>query len=175
MIDVDRLRREYDLSRRYTCSLYEDLSAADIRWRPAPKSSAIGWHLGHQAAVNHYMIRNLLDAEASLDPQLDALFDSANPEERRGNLPALATILDYRDTIAQRTHDRFDAIVSGERAAKQQLRQVLMPIMAAIINHEYQHDCWIREMRTALGHDKTDQVFSTMVVQLDGYWVLPLR
>ena len=173
IVDLNMLRDEYDLSRRYTQSLYEDLSTADLQWRPAPKSSAIGWHLGHQAAVNHYMIRNLLDAEASLDPQLDALFDSANPEEQRGDLPALATILDYRATIAQRTHARIDAIVTGERPASQQLQQALVPIIAALINHEYQHDCWIREMRTALGHDKADRVFSSRVVQLDGYWVLP--
>lgn len=174
MIDLNMLRDEYDLSRRYTQSLYEDLSVADIRWRPAPKSSAIGWHLGHQAAVTHYMLRNLLVAEASLHPQLDARFDSANPEEDRGDLPSLAVLLDYRDTIAQRTHAHLDAIAAGERPATRQLRQAVVPIMAALINHEYQHDCWIREMRTALGHDKADRVFSARVVQLDGYWVLPL-
>jgi hypothetical protein len=173
-MDLNMLRDEYDLARRYTQSLYEDLRESAIQWRPVPKSSAIGWHLGHQAAVNHYMIRNLLNAEASLDPQLDALFDSANPEEHRGDLPALATILYYRDIITQHTHAHIDAIVAGERPASQQLRQAIVPIMAAIINHEYQHDCWIREVRTVLGHDKTDHVFSTQVRQLDGYWMLPL-
>jgi len=172
--ELNTLRDEYDLSRRYTQSLYEDLSVADIGWRPVSKSSAIGWHLGHQAAVNHYMVRNLLNAEASLDRQLDALFDSANPEAHRGDLPALATILDYRNTIAHRTHARIDAIAAGKHPASQQLRQALVPILAAIINHEYQHDCWIREMRATLGYDKTDQVFSTRVVQLNGYWVLPV-
>ncbi|MCZ6873465.1 MAG: DinB family protein [bacterium] len=174
MMDLNMLRNEYDLSRRYSQSLYDDLSEADIQWRPRPKSSAIGWHLGHQAAVNHYMIRNLLDAEASLDPQLDARFDSANPEEKRGELPSLAVILAYRDTIAQRTHARIDAILAGERPATQQLLQAVVPILVSIINHEYQHDCWIREMRTALGHDQADSVFSTQVAQLSGYWVLRL-
>ena len=171
-MNLDTLREEYDLSRRYTRSLYEDLSEADIQWRPAPKSSAIGWHLGHQAAVNHYMTRNLLNAEASLDPQLDALFDSATPEENRGDLPSLAAILGYRDTIAQRTHARLDAIATAEHSAARQLRLLIAPIMVGIINHEYQHDCWIREMRARLGHDKADQVFSKRVVQLNGYWVL---
>lgn len=173
-MDLDTLRDEYDLSRRYTRSLYEDLSEADIQWRPAPKSSAIGWHLGHQAAVNHYMIRNLLNAEVSLDPQLDTLFDSATPEKRRGDLPSLAAILDYRDTIAQRTLARLDAIAAAEHPAARQLRQLIVPIMAGIINHEYQHDCWIREMRASLGHDKADQMFSKRVAQLNGYWVLQL-
>ena len=171
-MDLNILRNEYDLSRRYTQSLYADLSAADIHWRPAPKSSAIGWHLGHQAAVNHYMIRNLLDAEASLDPQLDVLFDSATPEEKRGELPSLAVIVDYRDAIAQRTYAHIDAILAGQRQATPQLLQAGAPILAAIINHEYQHACWIREMRAALGHDTADSVFSTQVVQLSGYWVL---
>lgn len=173
-MNLDTLREEYDLSRRYTQSLYEDLSEADIHWRPAPKSSAIGWHLGHQAAVNHYMTRNLLNAEVSLDPQLDALFDSATPEENRGDLPSLAAILDYRDTIAQRTHARLDAISAAAPPAAQQLQQIIVPIMAGIINHEYQHDCWIREMCATRGHDKADQVFSTRVMQLNGYWVLQL-
>lgn len=173
-MDIDILRHEYDLSRRYTESLYADLSEVDIHWRPAAKSSAIGWHLGHQAAVNHYMIRNLLDAEASLDPQLDALFDSANPEAQRGELPSLTTLLEYRNTIAQRTHARIDAILTGERPATQQLMQAGIPILAAIINHEYQHDCWIREMRAMLGHAKADSVFSTQVVQRNGYWVIRL-
>ena len=173
-MDLNMLRHEYDLSRRYSQSLYDNLSEADIQWRPRPKSSAIGWHLGHQAAVNHYMNRNLLDAEASLDPQLDARFDSASPEEKRGELPSLAVILAYRDTIAQRTHARIDAILAGERPATQQLLQAVVPILVSIINHEYQHDCWIREMRTALGHDQADSVFSTQVAQLSGYWVLQL-
>jgi hypothetical protein len=120
------------------------------------------------------MIRNLLDAEASLDPQLDARFDSASPEEKRGELPSLAVILAYRDTIAQRTHARIDAILAVERPATQQLLQAVVPILVSIINHEYQHDCWIREMRTALGHDQADSVFSTQVAQLSGYWVLRL-
>lgn len=172
MLNLNVLREEYDLARRYTQSLYDDLSAADMRWRPAPKSSAIGWHLGHQAAVTHYMLRNLLDAEASLDPQLDALFDSANPEERRGDLPSLDVLLDYRDAIARRTHAHLDTIAAGTRPATRQLRQVVVPILLTLINHEYQHDCWIREMRTALGHGKADRVLSSRVMERNGYWVL---
>ena len=45
-MDLNTLRNEYVLARRYTQSLYEGLSEADIQWRPSPKSSAIGWHLG---------------------------------------------------------------------------------------------------------------------------------
>ena len=86
------LRDEYDQARRYTHSLYADLSEADVQWRPAPKSSGIGWHLGHQAAINHFLLRNLLAAESSLNPQFDALFDASTPEEQRGHLPRSAPL-----------------------------------------------------------------------------------
>lgn len=173
-MDLEMLRDEYDLARRYTQSLYDGLPEADVLWRPEVKSSGIGWHLGHQAAVNHYMIRNLLDAEVSLNAAFDALFDSANPEEKRGTLPALVEITAYRDTVAERTHARIEAILTGERSAARQLAHVLGPILLSIIHHEYQHDCWIGEMRTMLGHGDLPEILSTRVQQMDGYWVLPL-
>jgi DinB superfamily len=67
-MNLEMLRDEYDQARRYTHSLYADLSEADMQWRPAPKSSGIGWHLGHQAAINHFLLRNLVAAESSLNP-----------------------------------------------------------------------------------------------------------
>jgi hypothetical protein len=173
-MDLEMLRDEYDLARHYTQSLYDGLPEANVLWRPAIQSSGIGWHLGHQAAVNHYMIRNLLDAEVSLNPAFDALFDSANPEEKRGELPTLAEIIAYRNTVAERTHARIEGILTGARAAARQLAHVLGPILLSIIHHEYQHDCWIGEMRTRLGHGDLPAVPSTRVQQLDGYWVLPL-
>ena len=103
-MDLATLREEYDLALRYTRGLYEDLPEADVQWRPIEKSSAIAWHLGHQAAVNHFLLRNLFDAEPSIEPHYDALFDAANPEENRGDLPSLADIVAYRGTVAARTH-----------------------------------------------------------------------
>ena len=103
-MDLATLREEYDLALRYTRSLYEDLPEPDVQWRPTQKSSAIAWHLGHQAAVNHFLLRNLFDAEASIEPRFDALFDAANPEENRGDLPVLDDIVAYRQAVAARTH-----------------------------------------------------------------------
>ncbi len=173
-MDLDELREEYDLARGYTQRLYEDLPEADVLWRPEVNSSGMGWHLGHQAVVNHFMIRNLLDAEISLNPALDALFDSANPEANRGDLPPLADIVAYRNTIAERTHTRIESILKGERSASKQLAHVLGPILLGIIHHEYQHDCWIGEMRATLGHGAPPDVLSKRAQQVDGYWVLPL-
>jgi hypothetical protein len=172
-MEPEILREEYDLARRYTQSLYADLGEAEVQWRPGPKSSGIAWHLGHQAAVNHFLLRNLLAAEPSLNPQFDTLFDAANPEENRGSLPPLAEILAYREAVARRTHAHLDALFTGGHPSAQQIAYVIEALLVSLINHEYQHDCWIREVRTMLGHTQPDAVWSSRVQQVDGYWVLP--
>lgn len=175
-MDLVALRDEYDLARRYTQRLYEDLSNEEVQWRPEPRSSSIAWHLGHQAAVTHMVLRNLVQAEPSLNPQFDALFDAANPQENRGNLPALADIVVYRDAAAACTHAHLAAVLDGGGAAAhdaaQQVRRIMVPILTSLINHEYQHDRWVREMRTLLGRDKPDVALSSRVRQIDGYWGL---
>ncbi|GIX49281.1 MAG: hypothetical protein KatS3mg131_3492 [Candidatus Tectimicrobiota bacterium] len=170
-MDLETLRHEYDLARRYTECLYADLREAEVQWRPAPKSSAIAWHLGHQAAVNHYLLRNLVDAEPSLNPRFDAFFDAANPEETRGDTPPLVEIIAYREAVAQRTHAHLKALCSGRQPAAPRA-QVIVPILVSLINHEYQHDCWIQEMRQRLGHPPIEAAPSLRVRQCQGYWVL---
>jgi hypothetical protein len=171
-MDLGILRDEYELARRYTQSLYADLREAEVQWRPTPKSSGIAWHLGHQAAVNHFLVRNLLAAEPSLNPQFDALFDAANPEEHRGTLPTLAEILAYREAVARRTHTHLDALLTGGHPAAQQMTYVMRSLLVSLINHEYQHDCWVREVRAMLGRTQPDAVLSSRVQQIDGYWIL---
>ena len=87
MPDIELLLREYDRARAYTDDLWRDLTAEEVVWRPHENFSAIGWHLGHQAHVAHFMTRNLTAAEPSPDPALDAVMDSATPEPGRGGLP----------------------------------------------------------------------------------------
>ncbi len=65
MHELDGLLREYDRARAYTDQLWKDLTPDEVTWRPDENSSAIGWHLGHQAHVAHFMIRNLTAAEPS--------------------------------------------------------------------------------------------------------------
>ncbi len=177
-MDLLILREEYDLARRYTQSLYADLSDTEAQWRPTPTSSSIAWHLGHQAAVTHLLLRNLIAAEPSLNPSFDALFDAANPQENRGALPALAEIVAYRDAVAERTHAHLATVLEGDRPAAhdaaQQVARIMAPIVVSLINHEYQHDRWVREMRARLSRDMPDTVFSSRVRQMDGYWGLPL-
>ena len=171
-MELEVLREEYDLALQYTRSLYEDLPEADIQWRPMPKSSAIAWHLGHQAAVNHFLLRNLFDAEPSIEPRFDALFDAANPEENRGDLPALADIATYRKAVAARTQARADELLAPRRAAAAQRTHALQTILINLINHEYQHDCWIGEMRHTRGYSTPGTIPSQRVRLVDGYWML---
>jgi hypothetical protein len=175
-MDLMTLRDEYELARRYTHSLYEDLSDTELHWRPAPQSSSIAWHLGHQAMVTHVLLRNLIAGEPSLQPQFDTLFDAANPQEQRGNLPSTGEIIAFRDAVAARTQAHLATVLEDGQAAAhnavQQITRIIVPIVVSLINHEYQHDCWIREMRALLSRDKPDSVFSARVRHIDGYWGL---
>ena len=72
---LGELLAEYDRALAYTDELRADLTPEQIAWRPHEASSGIGWHLGHQPAVAHYLIRNLTAAEPRLDPELEALMD----------------------------------------------------------------------------------------------------
>src|SRR5215475_3210731 len=147
MHDVAALLREYDRARAYTDELWKDLSPDEVIWRPSENSSAIGWHLGHQAHVAHFLIRNLIAAEPSPAPELDALMDSARPEKFRGALPTVRRLTAFRDTVAERVHARIGDIAVGMVSAPTQLTIVATHLLTALVNHEYQHDQWISEVR----------------------------
>ena len=153
MQEIPALLREYDRARAYTDALWRDLTPDELTWRPHENSSAIGWHLGHQAHVAHFMIRNLTAAEPSPDPELDGLMDSARPERFRGALPTVARLTAFRDVVAERVHARIGDIGAGRVGAPAQLTIVATHLLTAVINHEYQHDQWISEVRAGqLGH-----------------------
>ncbi len=164
---------EYDRALAYTDDLWADLTFDEVAWRPVPESSAIGWHLGHQAAVAHFMVRNLTAAEPSFDPALDALMDSATEERQRGDLPGLTELGEFRSAIAERVRFRAGMIDNGEVGAPVQLRSIAETMMTAIINHEYQHSTWIAEVRNRdLGHALPDKPQSELLTELDGYVIL---
>jgi hypothetical protein len=169
-IAVPELLAEYDRARAYTDSLWRDLSTSEVRWRPHRQASGIGWHLGHQAAVAHFMVRNLIAAEPSPDPSLDGLMDSATAEPDRDPLPDLDRLTRYRDDVAARLHYRIDAILDGKVSARHQLTTVASTLLIAVINHEYQHDQWIAEVRgNDLRRDLPPPPESDLLVRLDGY------
>lgn len=173
MYEVDALLREYDRARAYTDELWKDLSPDEVVWRPHEDFSAIGWHLGHQAHVAHFMVRNLTAAEPSPDPELDGLMDSARPEKFRGALPTVERLGAFRDTVAERVHARMNDIAGGRVSAPAQLTVVARHLLVALINHEYQHDQWIGEVRANdLGHALPPDPDTGQVSRLDGYLVL---
>lgn len=170
---IAQLLAEYDRALAYTADLVDGLTSEQVNWRPHAESSAIGWHLGHQAAVAHFMVRNLTAAELSPDPELDGLMDSATPEADRGALPELGRLLDYRDAVAERTRFRVGAIDRGEVGAPTQLRAIAGTLLTAVINHEYQHSKWIGEVRVdAHGLDLPDAPSSPLLTVLDGYSII---
>ena len=175
MPDIELLLREYDRARAYTDDLWRDLTAEEVVWRPHENFSAIGWHLGHQAHVAHFMTRNLTAAEPSPDPALDAVMDSATPEPGRGGLPDLGRLASFRQNAASSVHRRIGDIRDGNVGAPAQLSVAAKVVMAAVINHEYQHSKWIGEVRSRdLGHALPGQPASDLLTELDGYLVCDL-
>ena len=171
--DLHDLLAEYDRALDYTDLLWRDLTADEVRWRPVADSSAIGWHLGHQAAVAHYMLRNLTAAQPSPDPGLDALMDSATPERDRGALPSLDRLDRYRTQIAQLVRTGVIEIDGGHVGAPRQLRHIAATMLTAIVDHEYQHSMWIGEVRRdQLGHPLPEPPTSELLVEIEGYTVL---
>jgi hypothetical protein len=169
-VDIADLLVEYDRARAYTDTLWDDLTPEQVRWRESDEASAIGWHLGHQAAVAHFMVRNLTAAEPSPDPALDGLMDSATPERGRGELPDPARLRAYRTGVADRLHYRIGRIADGDVGAPAQLRVIARTLLVAVINHEYQHDRWVGEVRERqLGEALPPPPESGLLTEVDGY------
>jgi hypothetical protein len=170
---IDQLLAEYDRALDHTASLWHDLTEDQVRWRPDERSSAIGWHLGHQPAVAHFMVRNLTAAEPSPDPGLDTLMDSATAEADRGDLPGNGRLAAYRDAVAERLRVRMSDIARGSVGAPAQLDVIARTLLVAVVNHEYQHAQWIGEVRERdFGRPGVPHPRSPLLVELDGYCVL---
>ncbi len=170
---IHQLLAEYDRAIAYTDALWNDLTIEEVHWRESENASAIGWHLGHQAAVAHFMVRNLTAAEPLIDPPLDALMDSATPEPARGELPDLDRLRAYRRTVAERVHLRTGNIATGDVGAPRQLAVVAKTLLVSVINHEYQHSKWIGEVRSEVhGKALPADPASDLLTELDGYLVI---
>lgn len=169
---LSELVEEYERALAHTDRLWRDLPDTDVLWRASDESSSIGWHLGHQAAVAHFMIRNLTAAEPSPDPELEAVCDSATPEARRGAIDDLDRVARYRAAVADRVRARLTTIGAGDVAASAQMRMIATTLVTALVNHEYQHDLWISEVRAGLGHDVPDFPTGPNLAVLDGYTVI---
>jgi hypothetical protein len=166
------LLEQYEAARRWSHSLIADLDDEQLQWRPDEQASAIAWHLGHQAAVNHHLVRNLVAAEPSFAPELDVVFDSATPEPARRDLPGRDRILAYRDQVAASTRATIDRVATGQVGAPDQLAVVAEALLRVVINHEYQHDAWVLEVRSSLTDRPAPMPTSTELIEVDGYWMI---
>lgn len=171
-LDLISLLAEYDTARHHSLSLIDGLAPGQVSWRPNENSSAIAWHLGHQAAVNHYMVRNLTAAQVTFNATFDRVFDSATPEPERGDLPKLEEIIGYRHVIAASTHTAVGLIAEGAVGAPAQLGLIAQGLLRAIIDHEYQHAKWIDEVRSTMLSAPSRPPESDHLVQVEGYWML---
>lgn len=171
-LGLSDLLAEYDAAQAYSIKLVTVLTEEQLAWRPDESSSAIAWHLGHQAAVNHFMTRNLTAAEPTFNAGFDAIFDSATPEPARGDVPPLSEIMDYRNAIAASTSAIVARIDRGDVGAPKQLPLIATAMMGAIINHEYQHAKWIGEVRATMTDRIAPQPSSSRLVEVDGYYML---
>jgi hypothetical protein len=170
---LPELLEEYDRALAYTNDLWRDLRPDEVVWRPHADFSPIGWHLGHQAHVAHFMVRNLTAAEPSPDPELGDLLDSASPESARGALPTIERLTEFRTTVAERVRARIGDIAGRRVGAPDQLTAVAGYLLTAIINHEYQHDQWISEVRLQnLGYPVPDDPETDAICRVDGYLLL---
>lgn len=163
---------EHRVAQEYSLALVAELDADQIAWRPDENSSSMAWHLGHQGAVNHYMVRNLTAAEVSFDETFDKVFDSATPEPERRDLPAMDEITAYRQAIAVSTIAVVTRIGNGEVGAPTQLRHVAERLLCSVIDHEYQHAKWIEEVRNSFVDIPAPIPASNRIVEVDGYWMI---
>lgn len=170
---ITELLTEYDRALSWTDSLWRDLKDAEVRWRPDDDASAIGWHLGHQPTVAHFMVRNLIAAEPRLDADLEYLTDSATPTQERGQLPDAEQIGNFRTSVIGRIKTRLVDVAGRTNEAPSQMAMVGQTLLTAVINHEYQHSTWIGEVRSLqLGHRLPDTPESALLSILDGYPVV---
>jgi hypothetical protein len=170
--ELSALLNEYAAATAYSVALVDVLSPQQVNWRPDQNSSAMGWHLGHQAAVNHFMVRNLTAAEVTFNREFDAVFDSATPETQRGDLPPIDEIVEYRQAIAGSTRRIVNKIDGGEVGAPKQLQLIASGMLTAIINHEYQHAKWIEEVRSTMTDEAAPTPNSERLVVVEGYRVV---
>ncbi len=166
------LLSEHTLAQTNSINLIADLTLEQISWRPSEQSSSIAWHLGHQAAVVHYTIRNLTAAEESFEVSFDRVFDSATSEPERGSLPSLVEIQAYRDAISNSTAAVSKRIADGAVGAPKQLTVVAERMLQSLIDHEYQHAKWIEEVRRRFVTTPAPVPASARLVLVDGYWMI---
>jgi hypothetical protein len=168
------LLAEYARALAYTDSLRSDLTPDEVRWRPNELSSPIGWHLGHQATIAHFIMRNMGGVtEPSPAPDIEPMMDSTSPVLLRGQLPDLDRLIRLRTTVADRVQTRIATIAGGTGPGAAPMRSIGAALLISMINHEYHHDQWIAQVRSkGLGHELPDPPASEFLSAQDHFLVI---
>ena len=136
-LTLSELLVEYDRAVAWTDSLWTDLSPAQVAWRPEPDSSAIGWHLGHQAAVAHHP-RFVISPWPSRAPTRTSTGSWIRP------LPNRIEVISPTSTESPGTGRRspigFDSesvrSTTAAVGAPAQLRLIAGTLLTVVVNHE---------------------------------------
>lgn len=81
----------------------------------------------------------------------------------------------FRGDVARRVKFRVGNINRGHVEAPTQLRSIAVVMMTSIINHEYQHNKWIGEVRNdQFGRAVPEVPESELLDEIDGYPVIQL-
>ena len=100
------IQQAIDSCRRQTLARVADIQPDILRTQSHLDFSPVGWHLGHIAYTESLWITKKLGGVSGLFPQYERLFAADGlPKAKRQNLPALAEVLDYLQTVREITKD----------------------------------------------------------------------
>lgn len=119
--------------RRHTLKLAADLTSDISRLQAHPDFSPVGWHLGHIAYTEALWIAEHLAGQSRPFLQYDQLFAADGlPKDQRQNLPHLADILTYLNTVREHTVRYLESVSSDD--IDQAIR-----LWHWLLQHECQH------------------------------------
>lgn len=100
----ESIKIELQQIRQHTLDLLAEVQESCFRDQAHPEFSPIGWHFGHIAFTEAYWILEYLAKLPLSFPEYQRLF-AANglPKSERQNLPSIATIDNYLETVRSKT------------------------------------------------------------------------
>ena len=100
------ISKALEACRQHTLFLTYNLNRETLTTQAHPDFSPIGWHLGHIAFTEAYWVLEKLAGLSPLFPQYKTLFTADGlPKQARQNLPPLADIQNYLNTVRLKTLD----------------------------------------------------------------------
>jgi len=102
----EEISKALEACRQHTLFLTYNLNRETLTKQAHADFSPIGWHLGHIAFTEAYWILEKLAGLSPLFPEYQTLFTADGlPKQARQNLPPLAEIQNYLNTVRLQTLD----------------------------------------------------------------------